>query len=38
MNSGRIHIGPPLRGFRGVLTGVPFVEQKPLLQPAGTGG
>jgi circadian clock protein KaiC len=37
MSKGRIHIGAALRGFRGVLTGVPFIEQKPLgQQPSGS--
>jgi circadian clock protein KaiC len=26
MDKGRIHVGPPLRDFRGILTGVPLVE------------
>jgi circadian clock protein KaiC len=37
MNEGRIHIGQPLRGFRGVLTGVPFIEQGSLQRPAEAG-
>jgi hypothetical protein len=26
LKDGRIHVGEPLRGFRGVLTGVPVEE------------
>jgi circadian clock protein KaiC len=29
MSDGRIEVGPPLRKFRGVLTGVPETEEKP---------
>jgi circadian clock protein KaiC len=37
MSKGRIHIGSALRGFRGVLTGVPFIEQKSPGQQTGSG-
>jgi circadian clock protein KaiC len=30
MNNGRIHVGKPLREFRGVLTGVPVYEGLPV--------
>lgn len=35
MEQGRISIGPPLRDFRGVLTGVPVFEAAPGLPPEG---
>ena len=35
MNDGRVSVGPILREFRGVLSGVPFVEGAPDL--AGPG-
>jgi len=33
LESGRISVGPPLREFRGVLTGVPIYEERPDLVP-----
>jgi len=27
MQAGRIEVGPPLRDFRGILTGVPMLER-----------
>ena len=35
MENGGIHIGPPLREFRGVLTGVPIYEKDEDNLPAG---
>lgn len=35
MENGGIHIGPPLRDFRGVLTGVPIYEKDEDNLPAG---
>ena len=31
LESGRISVGPPLREFRGILTGVPIYEERPDL-------
>ena len=33
LESGRISVGPPLREFRGILTGVPIYEERPDLVP-----
>jgi circadian clock protein KaiC len=36
MAEGGIHVGQPLRGFRGVLTGVPSIETGSIPQKEGT--
>jgi circadian clock protein KaiC len=37
MANGRLIVGPPLREFRGVLTGVPVVETAPAATHDGRG-
>jgi len=38
ISSAGLHLGDPLRGFRGVLTGVPQFDPMPIQKPSEQGG